>query len=166
MLDLRSIQLAIGDARHLAVPLVLERFELGGERYEPVPEQVTGQLTLTRLNSGTLFDLTFSTSIFGPCQRCLEEARLELDIEAREYQALKPEPGAELDTTTPYLDGELLDSDRWARDALVLALPLKVLCRDDCAGLCPSCGIDRNHDTCTCGAPEPDDRWAKLRDLL
>jgi uncharacterized protein len=60
----------------------------------------------------------------------------------------------------------VLDLHAWARDALALALPAKVLCRDDCAGLCPRCGADLN----AAGAEhhherEPDPRWAKLSEL-
>jgi uncharacterized protein len=61
--------------------------------------------------------------------------------------------------------GELLDVDRWAQDALLLAMPIKVLCREDCAGLCPTCGADLNAGDCGC-EPVPDERWSKLRDLL
>ena len=68
--------------------------------------------------------------------------------------------------TTPYLSGDLLDTDRWGQDTLVLAMPLKVLCREDCAGLCPQCGTDLNVEACACAAREPDERWAKLQDLL
>jgi uncharacterized protein len=57
--------------------------------------------------------------------------------------------------------------ERWAHDSLVFELPDKILCHDDCAGLCPHCGIrleaDREHE---CVAGELDTRWAKLRDLL
>jgi uncharacterized protein len=68
--------------------------------------------------------------------------------------------------TTPYLTGELLDLDRWAQDALVLAMPLRVLCREDCAGLCATCGTDLNHDTCSCVTETVDERWSALRALL
>ena len=63
-----------------------------------------------------------------------------------------------------YVEADELDVERWARDALVFALPAKILCRPDCAGLCPRCGVrleqDVEHD---CGAEETDPRWEKLR---
>ena len=68
--------------------------------------------------------------------------------------------------TTPYLTGELLDLDRWAHDALLLAMPLRVLCREECAGLCPTCGTDLNNGSCDCVVETVDDRWSALRDLL
>jgi uncharacterized protein len=113
-----------------------------------------------------LFDLRFSAEAFGPCQRCLEEARVSLDAGSREYHAHHPDPGAEDEVTSPYLAGDVLDVDHWAQDALVLAMPAKVLCREDCAGLCPSCGQNLNDGSCTCTVEVHDERWAKLKDLL
>ena len=72
--------------------------------------------------------------------------------------------GEELDS--PYVANDVLDLRGWVRDALALALPARVLCRDDCAGLCPVCGENLNR-----AGPEhaherePDPRWAKLREL-
>ena len=60
----------------------------------------------------------------------------------------------------------MLDLHSWARDALALTLPAKVLCRPDCAGLCPVCGVDLNHaDDDHAHEREPDPRWAKLTEL-
>jgi uncharacterized protein len=166
MVDLRSFPLSPGQAARVPVPLELQRFTLGGDPYDPLPAKVTGELQVTQMAAGRLFDLAFSTPVFGACGRCLGEARIDLDVDGREYQADQPEPGAEEDMTTPYLAGDLLDVDRWAHDALLLAMPLQVLCRDDCAGLCPTCGIDRNTGTCECAETTVDDRWSALRDLL
>jgi uncharacterized protein len=166
VLDLRSLPLNAGEATRIAVPLDLTRFTLAGDHYDPLPPHVEGELRFTRLASGKLFDLGFHAVVFGPCQRCLGEARLDIDVEGQEYQADSPELGAEEDMTTPYLTGELLDLDQWAHDALLLAMPLRVLCREDCAGLCPMCGIDLNTQTCSCVTTTVDDRWSALRDLL
>ncbi len=88
---------------------------------------------------------------------------MELPIRVREYQATVGEPSEE--TTTPYLVDDRLDLSAWARDAIVLELPEKILCRDDCAGLCAGCGADLNVAACTCPPPAPDPRLAKLADL-
>ena len=165
MLDLRTLRLSVGESHREDIPVTLERFSSGGVAYEAIPGRFPAWLRVTRMPSGLLFDLGFDGSVFGPCQRCLEEARTDLRVDAREYQAHTPEPGTEIDTTSPYVDGELLDVDRWAQDALLLAMPVKVLCREDCAGLCPTCGSDLNAGDCGC-EPVPDARWSKLRDLL
>jgi uncharacterized protein len=87
---------------------------------------------------------------------------LELPIEAREYQASSPE---DEQMTTPYLSGDNLELSAWARDAVALALPDKILCREDCAGLCPVCGKNLNEDPHEHVEAEPDPRWAALEAL-
>jgi uncharacterized protein len=95
--------------------------------------------------------------------RCLTDAGLTLHVASREYQATSPEESDEL--TTPYLSEGKLDLSAWARDALALALPDKILCREDCAGLCPVCGRDLNREPHTHEEQEGDPRWAALSDL-
>ena len=143
------------------VPLVF-----GGERYVPVPEQVEAEVRLTRAASGTLFELRFRARVHGPCHRCLGDAVFERELALREYQAERPEGSDEL--TTPYVAKGRLDLTAWARDALALAMPDKVLCREDCAGLCPACGRDLNAEPHV-HEQEADSRWSaleKLRDRL
>ncbi len=161
--DLRTLRLAPGDYRRVKVPVTIAPFTAGAQEYRAEPPRVGAQLGLTRLAGGLLFDLAFDVTIIGPCQRCLEDARAELEVSAREYQADVPE--VEDEETTPYLAGELLDADRWATDAAILALPIVIRCREDCAGLCPQCGADRNVVACGCEPPK-DARWERLRELL
>ncbi len=94
--------------------------------------------------------------------RCLEGAERMVGIDAREVD----QPGGGEDLTSPYVDGEELDVGAWTRDALALALPARILCREECRGLCAVCG--ENLNTAEPGhthAPEPDPRWAALREL-
>jgi uncharacterized protein len=141
----------------------LAPFELGGERYLPVPGTVPAELEITRAATGTVFQLAFTARLHGPCYRCLDDAVLELPISAREYQATNPEGSDEL--RTPYLVDDNLDLAGWARDAVALALPDKILCRADCAGLCPVCGKDLNNEPHTHDEKPTDSRWAALESL-
>jgi uncharacterized protein len=161
--NLRSLKLRPGEAYRETLPVQLEPLLLGGEPYAPVPERPQASLAITRLTSGTLFELHFAASLVGPCFRCLEDSSVPLVIRAREYQAAHGEPTEE--TTTPYLVDDRLDLSAWARDALALELPEKVLCREECAGLCAGCGANLNGEDCTCPPPEPDARFAKLAEL-
>jgi uncharacterized protein len=109
-----------------------------------------------------VFELAFHVRLHGPCFRCLEDAVLDLPISAREYQANEPEDD---ELRTPYVEDDKLDLSAWARDALALQLPDKILCRADCAGLCPVCGKNLNDEPHDHGEPEPDSRWAALAEL-
>ena len=162
-LNLHTIKLRSGEQFRDERELRLEPLELGGQRYLPVPENVPAELAITRASTGTVFELAFQVRLHGPCYRCLEDAVLELPISAREYEATSPGGADEL--RTPYLEDDRLDLSAWARDALALDLPDKILCRPDCAGLCPVCGRDLNREPHDHGEPEPDTRWSALADL-
>ena len=112
--------------------------------------------------TGTVFTLSFTTRLHGPCFRCLADAVLDVPIHAREYQASDPE---DEELTTPYLAEGTLDLSAWARDAIALALPEKILCRSDCAGLCPVCGKNLNDEPHEHAEEATDPRWAALEAL-
>jgi uncharacterized protein len=161
--DLAGLRLSPGEGRRLALSTPIEPLMLGSERYSAQPRQVPVELSVSRMSGGGYaLRLRFSAEVAGPCMRCLKDASPRVQIEAREVD--RPGGGEELDS--PYVHEETLDLAGWARDAFALALPVKILCREDCAGLCPVCAADLNE-----AGPEhhheqaPDSRWAKLREL-
>ena len=160
--NLRTLKLRSGEQFADALDVQLEPLELGGQRYLPVPETVPAELSITRASTGTVFELHFDTRLHGPCYRCLADAVLDVPISAREYQATNPDSD---ELRTPYLDEDRLDLSAWARDAVVLALPEQILCRADCAGLCPVCGKDLNAEPHTHDEERTDSRWAALAEL-
>jgi uncharacterized protein len=161
--NLRQLRLRSGEEYRDEIELELEPFEFGGERYLPVPGKVPADLAITRAATGTVFQLSFTPRLHGPCYRCLGDAVLELQISVREYQATNPDGSDEL--RTPYVVDDKLDLAAWARDAVALALPDKILCRDDCAGLCPTCGKNLNDEPHTHDDAPADSRWAALEGL-
>ena len=160
--NLRTLKLRSGEQFADALDVQLDPLELGGQRYLPVPETVLAELSITRASTGTVFELHFDTRLHGPCYRCLADAVLDVPISAREYQAKNPDSD---ELRTPYLDEDRLDLSAWARDAVVLALPEQILCRADCAGLCPVCGKDLNAEPHTHDEERTDSRWAALAEL-
>jgi uncharacterized protein len=161
--DLRRLKLRAGEEYRDEVELELEPLELGGQRYLPVPERAPAELVVTRASTGFLFGLRFSVRLHGPCVRCLDDAVLDLAISAREYQASRPGEVDEL--RTEYVVDDRLDLSQWARDAVVLALPDKILCRPDCAGLCPVCGKNLNTEPHAHDEEPVDSRWSALAEL-
>ena len=161
-IDLARLSLAHGDGKRLDVPVRLDHFELGGQTYHPRPDSPTVRLDVSRPSGGYAFRLRFPVHLEGPCMRCLEPAELDVEIDTREIDQASTE---DEDLRSPYVEDDELDIGRWAHDAVLLALPTQILCRPDCAGLCPVCGEPLND------APEhhhdaaPDPRWAKLNDL-
>ena len=161
--DLNGLRLTSGEGRHLDLHVRIEPFELGGDAYPVDPAVVGVRLDVSRTTGqGYALRLRFTAQLQGPCMRCLEDARTSFEVEAREVS--QPGVGEELDS--PYVKAGILDLGGWARDALALTLPRAILCREDCAGLCPVCGENLNqagpahhHEA------EPDARWAKLSEI-
>ena len=161
--SLRQLRLRPGETFRDEQDVQLDPIVLGGQRYLPVPGTVKAELTVTKTTNGTVFELRFGTRLHGPCYRCLTDAVVDESISVREYQAASPEGDDEL--RTPHIRDDVLDLSAWGHDALVLALPDKILCRSDCAGLCPVCGRDLNVEPHEHADEEPDPRWAALAEL-
>jgi uncharacterized protein len=161
--SLRRVRLRSGEQFRTEQEVALEPFELGGQRYVPVPEDAQAELAVARATTGTVFELRFRVRLHGPCMRCLADAVVEKTVSGREYQATSP--GADDELRNPYLADDRLDVSGWAHDVIALALPAKILCRPDCAGLCPVCGRDLNVEPHEHATAEPDSRWAALAEL-
>ncbi len=166
--DLAGLRLSTGEGRRLELEVPIDPLMLGSERYAVratagSSAAVPVELSISRMTGGGYaLRLRFTAAVNGPCMRCLRPAAPSVEVEAREVD--RPGGGDELDS--PYVHDETLDLASWARDAIALAMPVKVLCREDCAGLCPVCAADLNH-----AGPQhshesaPDPRWAKLSEL-
>ncbi len=122
-------------------------------------------------------DLSGSMSSRLPqhCSRCLEPFDLSIEREFTQVlmRTAAPEPelaaDGELELNLRDLDktqlvGDVVDLGEILREELLLALPPKMLCREDCQGICPGCGAELNSEPCTC-QPETDPRWDILKQL-
>jgi uncharacterized protein len=160
--DLGRLSLSSGEGRRLTLGVRLGTFDYGGTQYAATPAQVDAVLDVSRMtHGGYALRLRFTAGLEGPCMRCLEPASPSFEVDAREVD----QAGGGDELSSPYVDGEELDVAAWARDAFALALPAQLLCREDCAGLCPECGADLNADPTHAHERAPDPRWAKLREL-
>ena len=160
---LRRLRLRPGEEHREVIAVQLEPFVLGGERYLAVPAAPEADVAIARATSGDVFRLRFETRIHGPCMRCLEDAVLDVAIDAQEYNAVDGTSDTELRTEYVVEDQLLLST--WARDAIALRLPEQIVCRADCAGLCPVCGKDLNRQPHMHEEEVVDSRWGALEAL-
>jgi uncharacterized protein len=160
--DLRRLKLRSGEEHRDEVEIELSPLEFGGQRYLPVPAMALAALVVNRATTGTAFRLRFRARLHGPCYRCLGDAVVDLPIDVREYQATHADSD---ELRTEYLVDDRLDLSAWARDSVVLALPDQILCRADCAGLCPECGRNLNDEPHEHEAVGGDPRWSALEVL-
>ncbi len=156
--SMRVVQRRVPAPAHLAVELARV----------PEGEPVELDLRLEAVVEGVLVSGAVAAPVRGECGRCLDPVETTLTVEVQELFAY---PDSATDDTADAdevrrLVGDLLDLEPVVRDALVLALPLAPLCRDDCRGLCPTCGsrwddlpADHAHETF-------DPRWAALAERL
>jgi uncharacterized protein len=115
---------------------------------------------------------TVRTTVEASCARCLKPVAIPIvaDFSERFVRAVgwaseeQHELAAE-DLNLSVFDGEAIDLEQLVREEIVLATPVQVFCREDCRGLCPTCGIDRNVVSCECENVQIDSRWEKLKGL-
>lgn len=162
-IDLRRLHLRAGEVRQEELEVALEPFLLGGQRYESHPETVAVQVQITQASGATVFDLRLHARLAGPCMRCLGFAEVEVDASARELYDPEAPLGDSL--CSDYVVDDELRVGAWARDAIALALPEQILCRSDCAGLCPTCGKDLNAEPHEHTERDVDPRWTPLEEL-
>jgi uncharacterized protein len=174
--DLGGLRLTAGEGRRLEEFVAVGSFQLAGETYPVEPELVPVRLDISRTTGdGYALRLRFEASLAGPCMRCLEPAAQTFAVDVREVSQPNEARAARADgkheeesddLTSPYVQDGVLDLRAWARDALALSVPANLLCREDCAGLCPMCGANLNET-----GPEhrherpPDPRWAALSEI-
>lgn len=161
--DLRTLRLRPGEVRRETLDVEVEPFVLGGQRYEATPATVPVQLELSQASGAMIFELRLTAHLSGACMRCLGHAEISRDVRARELHDFDAPPGDEL--RSDYVLDDHLQLAAWARDALALALPEQILCREDCAGLCPVCGKDLNVEPHEHLERDPDPRWSALEEL-
>lgn len=142
---------------------------LGGVVGVPAGADLELDLRLESVMEGVLVSGTARATLAGECARCLDPVAGEIDVDVQElyaYPGRAGENGADSDAgEVEMVEDDLVDLEPTIRDAVVLALPQAPLCRDDCPGLCPQCGVrladdpGHSHET-------TDPRWAALTGLL
>jgi DUF177 domain-containing protein len=107
------------------------------------------------------------------CDRCLKlvelpvNSKFKLDyVSTQDYVAQQAVELSEEDLDLAVFDGEAIDIDALVTEELLLAVPDHLLCKDDCKGICPQCGVDRNATECGCDSAEVDPRWSGLKELI
>jgi uncharacterized protein len=136
--------------------------EVGGKFIDPVEVEIeienTGTIFAGRGNVRTLLQL--------PCARCLQDFTYPVEtefqgvmVENTRNNQFSPDDGFVL------FDGETVDIEPMVEEAIFMAIPICPLCREDCQGLCPICGQDKNIGTCSCREDTIDPRWENLKNI-
>lgn len=149
-------------------PIELEHFDYQGESYEFTHKEPVS-LTITHLGNKTVMiegSTNITLTLF--CSRCLKEMEYPMDIRILkevDFKLSEEERAEGLDETN-YIIGYSLDVDILIYDEILIAFPMKLLCSEDCKGLCKSCGANLNEKRCDCDNTVYDPRMSKIRDIF
>jgi len=154
--------------------------DLGDELRQTSPLDTRGHAELLEEHRGgrlgTISDIRLVgemvTDIEALCARCLDPVAQHIDrkfdllyrplgVDRKGDEAAIHEP----DTEIGYYQGDGLQLEDALREQILLAVPIKLVCKDECKGLCPQCGGNLNRESCSCAVPQTDVRWAALKDL-
>ena len=134
------------------------------------PPEVTGRVQTSGREVRLRGTLTARAEV--DCDRCLKSVAVPVETEfdvtyvpEEDYRESEAAELQEEDLSLSVFDGETIDVDELVREQLLLALPTRALCTEECKGLCPICGADRNADACACETKEVDPRWGALKTM-
>jgi uncharacterized protein len=146
---------------------------LEGKLRQASPLQVAGSAELVSENLGEVrIRGQLSVEMAADCDRCLEPARFPIQTDFDLFyepmthvkRADEVEIGAR-EADVGFYEGEGLDLKEILRERVLLALPMQLVCRPECKGICPACGQNRNQVDCGCQPKPTDSRWAALKQL-
>jgi len=137
-----------------------------GLAWVPARAEVDLEVRFAAVTEGVLVTGSAVAPLAGECARCLDPLTSSAEVSFQELYRYPAEPGEQADDEDRFLDGDRLDLEPAFRDAVVLALPLSPLCREDCPGLCAECGVRLADAGPRHGHDEVDPRWGPLRELV
>lgn len=146
--------------------------EINEERVTVVaPPRVTARMQQS--DSRVIVRGEVSAELQLECDRCLKSVPVPVscsfEVEYVTPDTYPADPAAELldeDLSLSVFDGDVIDIDELVREQVLLTLPAQVLCQQECKGLCPECGGDRNDADCKCQEADLDPRWAGLKEIV
>lgn len=149
-------------------PYEPEEFCYAGSKYRFLKKEPV-KLTVTNLGGRKVkIELEGEVTLSLPCDRCLREVAETVAFQTErevDFSQTDEERAAELDETN-FIDGYDLDVDAFVCEEILLGFPMKVLCQEDCKGICKVCGANLNEGECGCDRTELDPRMSVIRDIF
>jgi len=159
-LRVHAVELLRQPGAVLDITVLIEAEPLGVV-HDRLSGDVTVELKLEALNDGIRVVGEIVAPWASACRRCLKDVNGLARADVVELYQHEP-----TDSEAFLLEASQLDLAPMVREAILLELDRERVCRDDCGGLCPVCGIDRNEDECTCDTTVKDNRWSALDGLV
>lgn len=168
LIHLSEVLATAGKRRTCEAELAMEQFQAGGRKYEIVSRRpMVLELVHTEEQKVTVTGRIELTVRFL-CDRCLEPVLYPFDISFEKEADMRQsdeERRADLDEQA-YIQGFELDTEQLALEELLMHMPMKILCREDCRGICNRCGANLNQGPCHCKEEPKDPRMAAILDIF
>ena len=176
LIDLSEVLSEQHKTLDVTVPCTMDTFRGEAGAYPLKPQEDVHLTAEYRGKGWVMISGTCRLTVIIPCDRCLTEVPVEFDLKFTENVQLresKPEPCPEEDggkaeeyEEADYIDGYHLDVDKLLYNEILIGWPMKVLCREDCKGICSVCGQNQNEGTCDCEETGLDPRMSVIRDVF
>ena len=168
LIDLSEILSLEGKTQVVEAPVSMDSFESKLGSF-PVVKKEPVSLTITNTGKKVLkLEAKGCLTIAIPCDKCLKDVPTEFGIayeEELDMKASKEDRIKDLDEIN-YVTGCSLDVEQLVHNEILIHWPLRVLCKEDCRGICPVCGKDLNEGSCNCDKTSPDPRMAVISDIF
>ena len=154
---------------------ILKEFEFGmselpyhGNTYKILEKSPISLLLIKMEKKVIRIEVDINLTFLVPCDRCLEEVPVPLQIAVVSEVDLSKTEAERMEALdeTSYIDGYDFDVDRFLYEEVLVAFPAKVLCSEECKGICKTCGVNQNNGKCECDNTEPELRMSVIRDLI
>lgn len=166
VLDVEKLKKSRGKRVEITFFEKLPPLPVENERIKPFRE-AEYRLSLTNAGNTIAVDGTIQVGLLVQCNRCLKIFVYPMEAQFQEtyYDRNLPQPGGTKSDWVPFT-GDQIDIAHEVVQSILVNLPMRFICREDCRGLCAICGADLNNMPCNCKRDELDPRMAKLKDLL
>ena len=166
LIDLWSLLSYEGKEMKLQADIDMESFNTGLNSYRLI-EKKPVSLSFTHTgNRHILVEADIDVVLSIPCDRCLEEVKTNISLKASKEVDLNEDSENDDVFDTIFMDGTVFDSEKFVYGEILVNLPMKVLCSEDCKGICNRCGTNLNHGSCGCDTTELDPRMAKVLEVF
>ncbi|MGN0354065.1 MAG: YceD family protein [Muricoprocola sp.] len=168
LIDLNEVLKNDGKTMQAEVPLSIDSYSNGTDTFPIVSNQPVSLLISNKGNRELQITGSIHVVLVVPCDRCLEDVRvaLDLDIDQEVDMSQTEEERRETLDEQFYIEGYNLDVDKLVCSEILVSWPSKVLCKEDCKGLCNTCGTNLNLKTCDCEPTDLDPRMAQIQEIF
>ena len=168
LINLTDVFTSEGKVKKMSQAFDISSVSYMGVSY-PVVEKSDVSLTFTNIGTGRiLLEGMMSLKLDMPCDRCLQSVEVPVSVSfAHEIAAPSEEKvQSEEEEEQCFMSGYELDVDALMNNEILINMPVKVLCKEECKGICPVCGKNQNEGECGCDTFVPDPRMAAIKDIF